>query len=146
MDSGDLEVLFFKGKNFNCHDAKSTIVAKLDSQFCPVRLIKKYFERLDYPKGVDGYFLPAVRSKLVKTLGVRKNYRVQVALPGQAISYDSCYKDFKRALTAVGENSKLYGEHSDRIGGLSAAANADIPWDEAASHGRWKPGSNVPKT
>ena len=52
----------------------------------------------------------------------------------KAISYDTCWKDFKQALVAVGENAKLYGEHSDRIGGLSAAANADVPWEDTTAH------------
>ena len=87
-----------------------------------------------------------MQSKLIKTLGVRRNYRTQVAIPSRAISYDTCRNDFKKALTAVGEKAALFGEHSDRIGGLSAAANNDVPWEDVESHGRWKPGSKVPKS
>ena len=94
LETGDLKVNFLKGKNYNCHDAKSCIIAKLDSEFCPVRLLKKYFEWLDYPRGVDGVFLPAVRSKLVKTAGAKRNFRIQVAIPHHAISYDTCRNVF----------------------------------------------------
>ena len=146
LPSGDLEVTFLKGKNYSCFDARTCVISKLDSQFCPVRLILKYFERLDFSKGVNRFFLPIVQSKVVKRAGARRNIRVQVAVPGRAISYDTCSRQFKEALTAVGENASLFGEHSDRIGGLSAAANNDVPWEAVNAHGRWAPGSKVSKS
>ena len=69
-----------------------------------------------------------------------------MVIPHHAISYDTCREVFKCVLSLIGEKPELYGEHSDRTGGLSAAGNADIPWVDAESHGRWKPGSIVPKS
>ena len=146
LQSGDLEITFLKGKNYNSHDAKKTVLAKLDSEYCPVRLIRRYFRRLNYPKEVDGFFLPAVKSTTRTVPGSLRKIRDQVAEPFHPISYSTCRNDFKMALREIGLNDTLYGEHSDRIGGLSAAANAGVSWTEAAAHGRWKPGSSVPKS
>ena len=79
LQSGDLEITFLKGKNYNSHDAKKTVLAKLDSEYCPVRLIKRYFGRLNYPKEVDGFFLPAVKSTTRTVPGSLRKVRDQVA-------------------------------------------------------------------
>ena len=69
-----------------------------------------------------------------------------MAITHHAISYDTCRKHFKRVLSIIGKKPELFGEHSDRTGGLFAAGNADVPWVDIEAHGRWKPGSKVTKT
>ena len=144
LPSGDLEVTFFKGKNYNSFHPRSCVIAKLGGPFCPVRLISKYWERLNYPAGVNGVFLPAVQSKFAR--GQSGRVRLQVPQHDRAISYDACRKQFKEVLERLGEDSRLYGLHSNRLGGLTKAANAGLPWPVVGAHGRWHPGSKVPQT
>ena len=89
-------------------------------------------------------FLPAVRSKFLGRKGHPGRVRVQVPEADRAITYNTCSQQFKTVLERLGLDSRLYGEHSDRIGGLTKAANAGIPWPVAGAHGRWSPGSRVP--
>jgi hypothetical protein len=59
-------------------------------------------------------------------------------------SYGYCLDKYRRALRLCGvENWKDFGEHSDRIGGLSAAANAGCSIDDLQVQGRWKTDSMV---
>ena len=145
LPSGDIEVTFFKGKNYNSFHPRSCVIAKLGGPYCPVRLLSKYWERLDY-QGVNGVFLPTVQSKFVSQKGRSRRVRVQVPQPDRPISYDASRRQFKEVLERLGENSKLYGLHSNRLGGLTKAANAGLPWPFVGAHGRWNPGSKVPQT
>ena len=54
-------------------------------------------------------------------------------------------RDSRLLLELMGEDSHLYGKHSDGLGGFLEAANAGLPWDLTSGHGRWKIGSKVPK-
>ena len=55
------------------------------------------------------------------------------------MSYDASLKQLRQALTDIGIDGKHFGEHSDRIGGLSAAANKpNLSLRDLQLHGRWK--------
>ena len=57
---------------------------------------------------------------------------------GSKLSYFRARELFIEKFKAVGLDTKLYGLHSLRIGGASAAANNDLPYRVIKKHGCWK--------
>ncbi len=126
LPSGDIEVTFLKAKNNQFHDVGKCMIAASDKKndmFCPVRIISKYLLRID--SEIDHFFVPKISNG-------------QVYLEEKA-SYGYCLDKYRRALRLCGvDNWKEFGEHSDRIGGLSAAANAGCSIEDLQVQGRWK--------
>ena len=139
LPSGDLEVTFLKGKNNQFFDARKVVISKLESFYDPVNLIRKYFKVLNYPPAVNGFFLPVVVPRKVTSKYSLLSAKVFVPDPSRSICYNTCRSDFKAALIQIGEDPKLFGEHSDKIGGLTAAANSEVlDAKDLRHHGRWK--------
>ena len=123
--SGHLVVTFFKSKNNQFHDAKKCTIAPAENAlYCPVNIVKKYIDVMNFPKDSSVYFLPRFVQGTPKFL-LKTNYAY-------------CVSKFKAGLLKIGVNPEKFGEHSDRIGGLSAAANAGCSISELQTHGRWK--------
>ena len=57
---------------------------------------------------------------------------------GSKLSHSKARELFTEKFKAIGLDSKLYGLHSLRTGGASAAANNDLPDRVIKKHGRWK--------
>ena len=128
LPSGDIEVTFLKSKNNQFHDArKSTISALSGSNYCPVNIVKKYISVMKFPQFSDSYFLPKFEKGKPQF--------------GRKTSYLYCVSRFKAGLAKIGVDPRNFGEHSDRIGGLSAAANAGCSLTDLQTHGRWKSAS-----
>ena len=123
LTSGDLEVTFMKAKNNQHHDARLSIIAKNDGPYCPVNIVKKYFLKLNCDENIDFYFLPRFFKGTVKF--------------EQRTSYAYCSRKFKEAVKLIGFDPSKFGEHSDRAGGFSAAANAGCSPFDLQAHGRW---------
>ena len=139
IDSGDLEVILLKGKNKQYFVPRKVIISKLQSDYDPVNLILKYFKVLKYPLSVNGVFLPVVVSKKVTNKFSLFSSTVWVPDPERSISYNTCRSNFKAALIEIGEDPKNFGEHSDKIGGCTAAANSEaVGPEDLRQHGRWK--------
>ena len=65
--------------------------------------------------------------------------KIEIIPSTQVLSFrilelENVFIEFK----AIGLDTKLYGLHSLRIGGASAAANNDLPDRVIKKHGRWK--------
>ena len=54
------------------------------------------------------------------------------------LSYSRCREILKFALSEIGENPAVFGLHSLRAGGVSAAAAVGIPDRLLKKQGRWK--------
>ena len=74
---------------------------------------------------MNGVFLPVVVSKKVTNKFSLFSSTVWVPDPERSISYNTCRSNFKAALIEIGEDPKNFGEHSDKIGGCTAAANSE---------------------
>lgn len=125
LPSGDLEITFLKAKNNQFHDAKKSVIAKNkdEIQYCPVNIIYKYFNVLGRP-ALTAFFLPKIEKK--------------TAIFDKHASYYFCSKQFKQGLSRIGVDPTGYGEHSDRSGGLSAAASVGCTPSDLQTQGRWK--------
>jgi hypothetical protein len=121
LESGDVEITIPKAKNNQFHDARTVYIAKSNDDFCPVNLFVKYF--LMIGSDIDHYFVPRISYGLVYLL--------------EKTCYPYCLTKFREALLSIGvENFMDFGEHSDKVGGLSAAANAGCDIYELQTHGR----------
>ena len=134
QNTGALVVKKSKAKNNQFHEAKYVTIAPSYDIYCPVNLIKKYFVLLNMDPRCDGFFLPK--------LSIHNS--LFIVHPLTPTSYSFCVKQFKSKLSSFGIDAKLFGEHSDRIGGVSTAANAGCKLLDIQLHGHWK-SDNVPK-
>ena len=129
LENGDVEIVIPKAKNNQFHDARKVYISKSDDIYCPVNLFKKYFMMIG--SDLDHYFIPKIAHNLVYL--------------DQPTCYPYCLNKFRTALFSIGiSNFMDYGEHSDKIGGLSAAANAGCDTYALQVHGRLK-SDNIPK-
>ena len=108
-----------------------------DSRYCPVNLVRTYFERLGYEKTDSGFFLPKVRSEGSKTIEGKRVF-IQTPIKNEHISYNTCLLDRRRLLNRIGLPGEEFSEHSDRTGGMSQIINSGVAVEDAQRHGRWK--------
>ena len=133
-----LYVHFPHAKNDQYWQGNTTLFEAADKKnYCPVYLLKKYFDRLGYKEDSKGHFLPKVTLKRDKILKKSE----WVAVPEEHISYNTCLTDRRRVLAKLGLPAKEFTEHSDRGGGASHLFNNGATIEEVQSQGRWK--SNV---
>ena len=123
FDNGDVEVTISKAKNNQFHEARTSYICKSDDKYCPVNLFKKYFLRID--SDLDHLFVPRISYDLVYL--------------NEQTNYAYCLSKFRKALFNIGIQDFMdYGEHSDKGGGISSAANAGVDTYALQVHGRLK--------
>lgn len=101
-------------------------LARLKSNLCPVNVLEGYCRKIKEPANSDNFIFRALTS----------SQRLRSA--NKAISYSSIRDDFKTVLEVLGFKKSLFGLHSLRSGGVSAAANLGIQDRLLMKHGRWK--------
>ena len=105
-------------------------IARLDSPVCPVKTLKRYLELADISCNNE-YLFRAMT--FFKKTNVHKLRSKNVAI---------CYSTARSAvmiyLSRIGLDEKLFGLHSLRRGGASAAANRGVNDRLFQKHGRWK--------
>ena len=133
-----LYVHFPTAKNDQYFEGNTTMFeARKGKVYCPVFLTFKYFQRLGYRPTSNGYFLPkVVNRKIGRSRG--KSVFIQVPLPREHVSYNTCLQNRRKLLEKIGLPSKEFTEHSDRSGGISHIINNGAPLEDAQTHGRWK--------
>ena len=130
-----LFVHFPHAKNDQYWQGNTTMFEAAEKKkYCPVYLLKKYFERLNYKDDSKGHFLPKVALKRNKKLKKSE----WVAVPEEHISYSTCLMDRRRVLAKLGLPAKEFTEHSDRGGGASHLFNNGATIEEVQTQGRWK--------
>ena len=104
-------------------------IAKVDSVICPVRTLQDYINAVGFSG--DEYLCRATtffKSKNVYTLR-KKN---------KPLSYSTARTAILSYLKDIGVDQKLFGLHSLRCGGATAAANKGVNDRLFQKHGRWK--------
>ena len=129
LEDGDCIITFVKGKCNQFHDANQVTLAASGDKYCPVRILKTYLKVISFDS--DHFLIPKI-SKGKVFLHQKAEYRY-------------CLESFRKTLKKIGvTNFKEFGEHSDRVGALSLAANEGVSVDLLQVQGRWKSDS-MPK-
>ena len=123
--SKHLRILFKGGKNdLYTEGAERIVAANPDEPFCcPVRFTENYFRFLG--GSYDGYLVPVGRPDYTPD-------------PTKPLHYSLALEDLRRLLTDLGYDGKLFGEHSGKRGGASAAVGNGMDMETLQRLGRWR--------
>ena len=99
------------------------------AELCPILNLTEYLNRIDTNVLSDDFIFRAI-------INAKRFERLRKA--NSPISYSTIREHFVFILQSIGLDSKLYGLHSLRSGGASAAANMGVEDRLIQKHGRWK--------
>ena len=128
---GYLKVFVPRAKNDVYREGNYVYISRLNNHYCPVVLLERYIHMADIDPTSTAALFRQVR--LFKSINRYK-------LCGDKLSYSRCRELFKNCLKDLGYNEKLYGLHSLRSGGATAAVKNNVNLSERLLklHGRWK--------
>ena len=120
-----LLISFKGGKNDLYSEGTTRIVAANpeESLYCPVNLTQNYLVHLG--SSYNGYLVPSCLPNANPD-------------PNKPISYGSALDDLRNLLNSLGYDGKLFGEHSGKRGGASAAAESGMDMDTLKRLGHWR--------
>ena len=122
-----------KMKNDQFREGNSVHFYKaIDERYCPVTVTRHY---LDLLRKI-GKFPIYLQPRLQHTSSSQKGH--VLADPHQFLSYRQALKDSRHLLTSIGLDSKNYGEHSGKKGGITWAALNNASRTELTAVGKWK--------
>jgi hypothetical protein len=124
-----IKIFLTKSKTDQYREGAWVIVAETGTITCPVGMLKKYFLLGNLGQFPDKY--------VFRPVSFLKSSQVYRLREGQ-LSYSRCREIYKDALYEVGVDPKLYGLHSLRSGGASAASAVGVPDRLFKKHGRWQ--------
>ena len=101
-------------------------IARTHSNICPVSMLERYMKLGEIQGDPDRLLFRGLSS-------TKQGYRLRAS---GGINYTRVQELLLEMLEAVGLDSKLFGLHSLRSGGASAAANAGVPDRLIKRHGR----------
>ena len=106
----------------------SVVVARSGNITCLVAMLERYLSRTATVDGDERFLFCPIQST--------KNG--EILRSSGKISYSCLAELFKKKLKALGFAANLFGLHSLRAGGATAAANAGVPDRLFKRHGRWR--------
>ena len=123
--------MFFveKSKTDTYRDGHWVCIARLKSELCPIRNLEEYLLRTSIEESSNEFIFRAIMCSKKKQILRQKD---------NPISYSTIRDEFKSMLKGINLNPSLYGLHSLRSGGASAAANLGVRDRLIKKHGRWK--------
>lgn len=120
-----------KSKTDVYREGNCVYIAKLESNYCPVSILRRYIEAAKLNLSSQ---LPLFRALTKKKSGY--------TLRDGKLSYSRCREIFKAALKDLGFDPKIYGLHSLRAGGATSVVRKDVSRVVSERllklHGRWK--------
>ena len=122
--SPHLKILFKGGKNDQYSEGSERIVASNpDDKICPVKLTINYF--LFLGPTYTGYMVPSCTPKKTPN-------------PNKAAPYSGALSDMKKLMSILGYDATLYGEHSGKRGGATAAVANGATGNQLKRLGGWR--------
>ena len=107
------------------------MVARTRTPLDPVVHVYKYFVAAGIKPSSDEFIFRAIKvDKSGKPIALRRAPR--------PISYTTAREMLRKLLADIGLNPSLYGTHSLRAGGATAAAQHDVPERLFKKHGPWR--------
>ena len=127
--NGYLSIKVDKSKNDQLRQGDEVLIAEGEGTACPVKILKEYLIMFN----IDPFSDEFIFRQLIKT---KKSYKL--ASGNKPISYSTFRDHLRKTLRGFVPNPHVYGTHSFRSGGASAAANSGVPDRAFQRHGRWK--------
>lgn len=119
-----LKILFKGGKNDQYSEGSERIVASNpDEKRCPVKLTLNYFQFLG--PVYSGFLVPSCTAKNTPN-------------PDKPVPYSAALSDLKKLLSSLGYDATLFGEHSGKRGGATAAAAHGATDKQLKRLGGWR--------
>ncbi|XP_076080334.1 uncharacterized protein LOC143051258 [Mytilus galloprovincialis] len=124
-----VSLLIQKSKTDHYREGTQVLIAKTDTQTCPVSMLEKYLllSNIDAPSS-DYIFRSIYLCKK------SKSYKLRGLKP---LSYTRVREIILSALESIGLDKSKFGLHSLRSGGATAAASDGIHDRLFKKHGRW---------
>jgi hypothetical protein len=117
-------------KNDVYREGRWVYIAKTNQPTCPVMMLKRYMSIAQISMDSDCFIFRAVT--------FFKKRRFHALRPKNVkLSYTTVRENILSAFSSIGLQASLFGSHSLRAGGASAAANHGIPDRLFKRHGRW---------
>lgn len=127
-----MKIFLEKSKTDIYREGRWVLISSTDTKYCPVKNLALYFHRTGIQDIDSNEFIFRGITHFKK----QKIDRLRVA--NKPISYSRTRECFLQAVVKVGLPRKIFGLHSLRAGGATAAANAGIPDRLFKRHGRWR--------
>ena len=124
-----LSIFIEKSKTDVYREGSWIYITRLDSALCPIRLVSRYFEQGNIKGDCQKYiFRGIITCTSHQTLRKKDKH----------VSYTCVRENVLEGLKNTGVNIEIYGLHSLRAGGATAAANMGVNDRLFKKHGRWK--------
>jgi len=123
-----MSVKIVRSKTDQLRQGDSVVIARTGTSTCPVAMLESYLTKSATPLNDERF--------LFRPIQCTKNG--EVLRSSGRISYSCLGELFKKKLKSLGFPAKLFGLHSLRAGGATAAANAHVPDRLFKRHGRWR--------
>ena len=125
-----IDIVLDKSKCDQHREGHIVPIARLDSMYCPVKVLEKFLRlcNVDKLSEKDFFIIPRLFS----------NKNGQTASRNKGISYTRAREVFLKNLKSFNVESHNYCLHSLRSGGASSAANNNVSDRLISKHGRWK--------
>lgn len=130
--SGYMSIKVEKSKNDQLRQGDEVLISEGEGATCPVKILKEYLNMFS----IDPMSNEFIFRQLIKT---KKSYKL--ACNNKPISYSTFRDHLRKSLRGLVSDPRVYGTHSFRSGGASAAANSGVPDRVFQRHGRWKSAS-----
>ena len=123
-----LSIFIEKSKTDVYREGSWVYLTKLDTVLWPIELVSQYFKKSNIGGNCQKYIFRGIIT--------RKSHSKQSC--DKDISYTCVRENVIEGLKNIGTETKLFGLHSLRAGGATAAANLGVNNRLFKKHGRWK--------
>ena len=130
FNSDHLKLFIESSKTDIYRDGNWVFIALLGGSYYPVSILKRYLSKAGFSSYSDRY--------IFSTISKHNNVNKRVlAKSNRPIAYNTIRSVVLSAFAAIGEDRSLFGTHSMRAGGATAAANGGVCDRLFRKHGRW---------
>ena len=128
VDEKMLKIQIPRSKTDQLRKGDEVIIARSLAMTCPVRMLERYIRMANI----------RMDSELFLFRQITKSKKGESLRDGGAVSYTTMRELFKKKVKELGYPADVFGLHSLRAGGASAAANAGVSDRLFKRHGRWR--------
>ena len=130
IHSDHIAIFIAKSKNDVYSKGKEVLIVKGNTSACPKRVVLDYFE-------CSGLFSDNSEKFIFRAL-TSKNNKMTLVKNNIPISYTRARDELRHFISILGYDKSMFGWHSFRHGGATAAARSGVPDRLFKEHGRWR--------